>query len=128
MLGAHNGAHGSAHGLAHGHNVSVHGSVHGQEPADAYNWILYVDPTVHLKEFALVKNASLESFIHIQDIRQATTVRPDWLDTLPCLVDTKARMAYRGHSCMEKLVSIELPPEHMKRLTKATSRRTKWAS
>lgn len=120
MLGAH------GHNGHNGHNAAL--SVHGQDPADAYNWILYVDPTVHLKEFALVKNASLESFIHIQDIRQATSVRPDWLDTLPCLVDTKARMAYRGHSCMEKLVSIELPPEHMKRLAKATSRRTKWAS
>jgi hypothetical protein len=100
----------------------------GQDPAEAYAWILYVDPSVHIKEFALVKNASLESFIHIQDIRQATSPRPDWMDTLPCVVDTKARMAYRGHSCMEKLVSIELPPEHMKRLAKATSRRTKWAS
>lgn len=97
-------------------------------PSDAFLWILYLDPSVHTQEYALVKNASLESFIHLQDIRNSVNTmppRPEWLDVMPVLVDTRAKLAYRGHSCMDKLVNIELPPEHLKRLTKST-RKSKW--
>jgi hypothetical protein len=104
-------------------------SVLNAAPSDAFLWILYLDPSVHTKEYTLVKNASLESFIHLQDIRDSVNVmppRPEWLDVMPVLVDTRMRLAYRGHSCMDKLVSIELPPEHLKRLTKAAGRKLKW--
>ena len=98
-------------------------------PSDAFLWILYLDPSVHTKEYSLIKNASLDSFVHLQDIRNSVNAmppRPEWLDVMPVLVDVRGRLAYRGSSCMDKLVSIELPPEHLKRLTKAAGRRTKW--
>jgi hypothetical protein len=85
--------------------------------SDAYKWILYLNPEVHEREFRLVKNAGLDSFILVQDIRKASGM-PDWLSVLPAVVNTKERIAWRGVSCFQKLVSIELPSEHIKRLSK----------
>jgi hypothetical protein len=92
-----------------------------QDPSEAYKWILYLNPEVHTQEYKLVMNASLDTFILVQDVRQGPKL-PHWLSVLPALVDTKERLAYRGPTCMSKLVSIELPPEHLKRL----KRRSKW--
>lgn len=87
--------------------------------SSAYSWVLYLDQNIHLDEYKLVKNANLESFIFIQDIKKLAT-RPPWLSTLPALVDTQQRLAYRGPTCIKRLMSIELPPEHLKRLSKKT--------
>jgi hypothetical protein len=89
-----------------------------QDPTEAYAWILYLNPDEHINEYKLVKNANLESFILLQDVRNATGPKPSWLSTLPALVSTRERKAYRGSSCLKKLVSIELPPEHLKKLNK----------
>jgi hypothetical protein len=94
--------------------------------ADAYKWVLYVNANVHENEVRIVKNADLENFILIQDVRHAREELPDWLGPLPVLVDTHARLAYRGRSCFTKLVGLELPPEHLRRLSKAVARRNKW--
>ena len=85
--------------------------------SDAYKWILYLNPEVHEREYKIIKNAGLDSFILVQDIRKASNI-PDWLDVLPAIVSTKERVAWRGASCFKKLVSIELPSEHIKRLSK----------
>lgn len=96
-------------------------------PADVYAWILYYDSDIHIEEGKIVRNAALESFILLQDVRKATNVhRPAWLTVLPALVDTKAKMAYRGPSCLKKLVTIDLPPEHLKRIHRLAKRRDKW--
>jgi hypothetical protein len=87
--------------------------------SSAYSWVLYLDKNVHIDEYKLVKNANLESFIFIQDVKQLKS-RPAWLSTLPALVDTQQKLAYRGPTCIKRLVSIELPPEHLKRLAKKT--------
>ena len=84
--------------------------------SDAYAFILYVDPLVHVDEFRLVKNAGLSDFIFVQDITIAKGPRPPWLQVLPALVDTQARLAYRGPTCLKKLLAIDLPPEHARRL------------
>ena len=81
-----------------------------------YEWILYYDPRVHTKEVSLVKNAGLEQFICLQDITRGPTRLPSWLDTMPVLVNTSQKMAYRGSSCLDTLVNIELPPEFLKKL------------
>jgi hypothetical protein len=83
-----------------------------------YEWILYVDSTIHTREVSIVKNAGLETFICLQDIRKApsTTVLPSWLNTMPVLVNASKMLAYRGPSCMETLVNIELPPEFLKKM------------
>jgi hypothetical protein len=94
-----------------------------QDPAEAYEWILYLNPDEHVNEYKLVKNARLESFILLQDVRHATGPKPSWLSVLPALVSTKERKAYRGPSCLKKLVSIDLPPEHLRKLK---SRREFW--
>jgi hypothetical protein len=86
-------------------------------PSDAYLWILYLDPTVHTQEYKLIVNASLDSYVLIQDIRNAPSLEP-WMSVLPALVDTRKKLAYRGPTCLKKLVSIDLPPEHAKRLAK----------
>ena len=66
-----------------------------------------------------MKNAGLENFILLQDIKQwPGGTKPDWLSVMPVLVDTTRRLGHRGSSCLTKLVSIELPPEHAKRLNK----------
>jgi hypothetical protein len=83
---------------------------------DAYAWILYVDPQVHVNEYRLVRNAGLEDFIYIQDVKLCKGPRPQWLQVLPAIVDTAARLAYRGPTCLKKLLAIDLPPEHLKRL------------
>lgn len=80
-----------------------------------YKWILYVNPEVHVNEYKIVKNAQLENYILIQDVRQAK-VLPTWLSVLPCLVNTKTRKAFRGSTCMKNLVNVDLPIEHQKRL------------
>jgi len=95
--------------------------------SEAYNWILYLNPEVHLDEYKLIKNASLDSYVLLQDIRASTGVKPQWLSVLPVLVDTKKMMGYRGSTCIQKLVSIELPPEIVKRLNKHSSRKLKWS-
>jgi len=87
-----------------------------QDPAEAYAWILYLNPDDHINEYKIVKNASLESFILLQDVRNAIGPKPSWLSVLPALVSTKDRLAYRGPSCLKKLVSIDLPPEHLRKL------------
>ena len=88
------------------------------QPQTVYPWILYLNPELHVNEYKLVKNANLESFILIQDVRKSDSSLPDWLSVLPALVDTKAMVAYRSESCIKKLVGLELPPEHLKRLAK----------
>lgn len=89
---------------------------------NAYPWVLYLNPEIHLNEYKLVKNANLESFICLQDIRQCKSEclanMPPWLSVLPALVDTKKMIAFRGSSALQKLVHIDLPPEHLKRITK----------
>lgn len=85
--------------------------------SEAYPWILYLDPLVHTEEYHLVKNAGLD-FILVQDIRLSKGTRPPWLHVLPALVDTNDRLAYRGVSCLKKLLQIDLPPEHARRLRK----------
>lgn len=82
---------------------------------------MYLNPEIHTKEYRLVKNASLDSYILVQDIRLSKKSLPDWLSVLPALVNTKDRIAYRGESCLQKIVSIELPTEHLKRLSKKKS-------
>lgn len=96
--------------------------------ADAYKWVLYVNGATHENEMRIVKNANLENFILIQDVRHAREALPDWLGPLPVLVDTHARLAYRGPTCFSKLVALELPPEHVRRLSKAVARRNKWSN
>lgn len=81
-----------------------------------YEWILYADPSVHTSEVRLVTNAGLESFIHVQDVRLAPGDLPSWMDVMPVLLNTESRLAHRGPSCIKKLVSIDLPPEHSRRL------------
>lgn len=76
-----------------------------------------MNPDVHTSEYRLVKNAALDSFILIQDTRSAPSL-PAWLGVLPALLDTKTMMAYRAESCLKKLISIDLPIEHTKRLSK----------
>lgn len=95
--------------------------------SDAYKWVLYVDPSVHENEVRVVRNANLENYILIQDVRRANVNLPTWLDVLPALVDTHNRVAYRGPTCFSKLVTVELPPEHVRRLAKAVARKNKWA-
>ena len=85
--------------------------------SDAYKWILYLNPEVHEREFKIVKNAGLDSFILVQDIRKSPGL-PDWLSVLTAIVNTRERTAWLGQSCFQKLVSIELPSEHIKRLSK----------
>ncbi len=97
------------------------------DPAEAWPYVLYVDPDVHHDEWRLVRNAGLDSFLNVQDIRKLrrgpqAKALPQWLSVLPALVDTKTKMAYRGSECMPKLVSVPLPPEHLKRLSKLTKR------
>jgi hypothetical protein len=99
-------------------------SVPSTDITDAYSWILYLDPSEHLNEYKLVKNAQLDSFILIQDIRNAKGPRPSWLTVLPALVDTRNRKAFRGPTCIKRLVSIELPPEHLRKLAK--TRKLTW--
>lgn len=89
-----------------------------QDITDAYAWILYLNPEEHVNEYKIVKNANLESFILLQDIRNAKGPKPSWLSTLPALVNTRERKAYRGPSCLKRLVAIELPPELMRKLKK----------
>jgi len=84
----------------------------------AYQWILYLDPNVHTEEYKLVKNAGIENFILLQDIKKANVVLPSWLNVLPVLLQTSTKRAYRGQSCLKKMTSIELPAEHLKRLNK----------
>lgn len=67
-----------------------------------------------------MKNASLESFISIQDVHSASKM-PEWLSVLPVLVDTSMNLAWRGPSCLSKLITIDLPIEHLRRLTKKKS-------
>jgi hypothetical protein len=89
------------------------------DQALAHPWILYLNPDEHINEFKLVKNAALDSFILLQDIRNwPGGPKPEWLEVMPVLLDTSKRLAYRGLSCLPQLVSIELPPEHAKRLNK----------
>ena len=96
---------------------------------------------MHHDEYALVKNAGLDGFILVLDVRDAPrdgrtsgatgapgihtgpNGLPMWLQTLPALVDTRQRLAYRGPSCLKKLVTIEIPPEHSRRLQRLTERR-----
>jgi hypothetical protein len=85
--------------------------------SDAYKWILYLNPSIHEKEYRLVKNASLDSFILVQDVRRAPAL-PSWLGVLPAIVNTKQKTAWRGESCLKKILSIDLPTEHLKRLGK----------
>jgi hypothetical protein len=94
--------------------------------SDSYRWILYYDPETHTQEAKLVHNALLDSFILVQDIKQAPSNRPAWLSNFPVLVDTKRRVAYRGQTCFKQLVSIELPPEHARRLQQAQRRKQKF--
>jgi len=84
----------------------------------AYTWILYLDPLVHTEEYKLVKNAGIENLILLQDIKKANVALPSWTNVLPVLLHTASRKAYRGHSCLKKMISIELPAEHLKRLSK----------
>ena len=84
----------------------------------AYPYILYLSAKTHVNEYKLVKNAQLEHFILLQDVANGPAQLPPWLDVLPTLVDTKTMMAYRGHSCFEKMMQIDLPPEHLKRLSR----------
>lgn len=121
--GAHNGLPGFGRAGDAGQLVGSHGPF---DVADAYQWVLYLNPEVHTNEYKLVRNAGLEGLIMIQDVRAATGPKPTWLSVLPALVDTRARLAYRGATCIKKMVSIELPPEHAKRLSRMASRRTKW--
>jgi hypothetical protein len=96
------------------------------DPSEAYPWILYLNPSMHHDEYALVKNAGLDGFILVLDVREAPSGPhglPVWLHTLPALVDTRQRLAYRGASCLKKLVTIEIPAEHSRRLQKITERR-----
>lgn len=90
----------------------------------AYAWVLYLNPEEHTNEYKLVKNANLESLILLQDVRLAKEHLPSWLSVLPALVDTRQMLAFRGPSCLQKMISIELPPEHLKRLQKQY--KTKW--
>ena len=87
-----------------------------QSPQQAYPYILYLNPQTHINEHKLVKNAQLENFILLQDVALAKENLPDWLSVLPALVNTKEMKAYRGPTCFKKLLEIDLPPEHLKRL------------
>lgn len=89
---------------------------------NAYPWVLYLNPEIHINEYKVVKNANLESLISLQDARDChgeckSQVAP-WLSVLPCLVDTRKMLAYRGTSALQKLVNIDLPPEHLKRISR----------
>jgi hypothetical protein len=53
----------------------------------------------------------------IQDTRLAPAL-PSWLSVLPAIVNTKQKTAWRGQSCLKKILTIELPTEHLKRLGK----------
>ena len=86
------------------------------QPQTVYKWILYLNPDDHVNEYKLVKNAQLENYILLQDVRQTKMILPPWLSILPCLVNTKTRTAYRGPTCIKNLVTIDLPIEHQKRL------------
>jgi hypothetical protein len=86
-------------------------------------WIIYLDPTIHQNEFKLIKNANLDSLISIQDIRKSKLGLPSWMSVLPALVDTQTDMAWRGPSCLEKILSIELPKEHVMRLKRRGNKR-----
>jgi hypothetical protein len=97
--------------------------------SDAYKWILYVNPEVHQDEYKLVRNASLDNFILLQDLRHAplgTLQKHPWLESAPCLYNTHQKIAYCGASCLQKLINIELPPEHLKKLNKLASKKQTW--
>jgi len=95
--------------------------------SDAYNWILYLNPEIHIDEYKLVRNAGLDNYILIQDIRKAPKgALPHWLSELPVLLDTHKKIVYRNSSCIQKMVSIELPPEHLRKLSKLANRRFAW--
>lgn len=95
------------------------------DPSEAYPWILYLNPSMHHDEYALVKNAGLDGFILVLDVRESPKALPIWLSVLPSLVDTRQRLAYRGPSCLKKLVSIEVPAEHSRRLQRLAQKRSR---
>lgn len=105
--------------------MDTHSAVY--DISDAYAWILYLNPEVHVAEARSV--ARLDTYILVQDVRLCPgglKNLPSWMSVLPVLVDTKHRMAYRGASCMSKLATIELPPELVKKASKA--RRNNWST
>jgi len=98
--------------------------------SDAYPFVLYLNPSEHVHEYKLVRNASLDNYICVQDIRHMPShiQKPQWFTNFPILVETRTRKAYRGPSCFKKMISIELPPEHVKRLAKRTKKRETFAN
>jgi len=92
---------------------------------DLYEWILYYDSTEQTKEPNLVKQTGLETFILLQDIQLAKQVLPDWITNLPVLLHTPSKTAYRGNACAQKLVNIELPQEHVRKLQKMSAKKQK---
>jgi hypothetical protein len=94
---------------------------------DAYKYFLYLDPSIHVQEDKLVRNAGLESFILVLDVRKSPEKLPEYLNKLPALLDKSKMLAYRGDTCMQHLVSIKLPPEHLKRLEKLQAKKARLA-
>lgn len=89
--------------------------------SDAHPWILYLNPQLHAHESAVIQTAGLETYVLVQDIRHAPRDKPEWLTNLPILLDTKQRKAYRGSSCLQKLLTLKLPVEYSKRLQKKSA-------
>jgi len=96
-----------------------------EDLVDSYRYFLYLDPTIHTQEDKLVRNAGLETFILVLDVRKSPQRLPEYLNTLPALVDKSKMLAFRGDSCMQHLVSIKLPPEHVKRLERNQAKKAK---
>jgi hypothetical protein len=109
-------------------NTSNHSQFY--DLSDTYRWILYIRPDIDVSEYRLVRNTGLDSFILVQDITKKpdTVEAPSWFSKAPILVDTKEKLGYFGDLCLEKLVSIDLPPEHVQRLQKYTKRKNKMAT
>jgi hypothetical protein len=87
--------------------------------ADAYPWVLYVNPAVHFRETQLIKEAQIQNLVLVQDMRKCPTVH-SWMNVLPILVDTQKKLAYRGSSCFQQLVKIEIPIEYLPKVPKNT--------
>ena len=96
------------------------------ELADVHPWILYLDPELHPMEWKVVHTGNLDTYILVLDVRKSPHRLPPWLSVLPALVDTRSRTAYRGASCMTKLATIELPPEYVRKLSKASKTQRRW--
>jgi len=97
-----------------------------QRLEDAYEWILYLIPHEHKAEMSLVRSARLDSFVLVLDTTKCPVhvVLPNWISqSLPVLVNTKQKLAYRGPKCLVTMSAIELPQELARRLQKNAQKR-----